>query len=207
MKARCASTISCEPVLFGVCQFSGATHDLCVTSISVSGSSMSQSKLERTYFQDGLHGNHCFGCGAWNDKGLRIKSFWDGDESVCIFEPEPHHAAMPPDVMNGGIIASVIDCHGVCSAIADGYRTEGREMGEGEKIWYATASLTVNYRKPTRIDGPVTARARITEKKNKKTTLAVDLYSHVGILTCDATVLSLQVPSEWADPTGLFQHL
>ena len=77
---------------------------------------MSQSELERTYFQDGLHGSHCYGCGAWNDKGLRIKSFWDGDESVCIYQPEPYHAAMPPDVMNGGTIAAIIDCHGQCSA-------------------------------------------------------------------------------------------
>ena len=91
----------------------------------VSRSSMSQSELERTYIQDGLHGNHCYGCGAWNDKGLQIKSYWDGDVSVCVFQPEPHHAAMPPDVMNGGTIASIIDCHCVCSAMADAYRTEG----------------------------------------------------------------------------------
>ncbi|MDA1278901.1 MAG: PaaI family thioesterase [Chloroflexi bacterium] len=168
---------------------------------------MSHGSTERTYFQDGLHGNHCFGCGTWNDKGLRIKSFWDGDESVCIFEPELHHSAMPPDVMNGGVIASVIDCHGVCSAIADAYKTEGREVGEGDKIWYATASLTVNYRKPTPVDGPVTARARLTEKTDRKTVFAVDFYSHHGVLTCDASVLSLRVPVEWADPTGLFQHL
>ncbi|MQF70482.1 PaaI family thioesterase [SAR202 cluster bacterium AD-812-D07_MRT_10900m] len=168
---------------------------------------MSQDEPARTCFQDGLHGNHCFGCGAWNDKGLRIKSFWDGDESVCVFEPEPHHAAMPPDVMNGGIIAAVIDCHGVCSAIADAYRAEGREVGEGKKIWYATASLTVNYRKPTPTDGPITLRARLIEKERKKTVFAVDLFSHKGVLTCDATVLSLRVPDEWADPTGLFQHL
>jgi acyl-coenzyme A thioesterase PaaI-like protein len=177
------------------------------TRYKVSRISMSQSELELTYFQDGLHGNHCYGCGAWNDKGLRIKSFWDGDESVCIYQPDQHHAAMPPDVMNGGTIAAIIDCHGVCSAIADAYRTEGREVGDGQKIWYATASLTVNYRKPTRIDGPVTARARLTEKTHKKTAFAVDFYSHDGVLTCDATVLSLRVPEEWADPTGLFQHL
>ena len=114
---------------------------------------------------------------------------------------------MPPDVMNGGTIAAVIDCHGVCSAIADAYRSEGREVGEGEKIWYATGSMTVNYRKPTRVDGPITARARLADKTAKKTIFAVDLYSHDGVLTCDATVLSLRVPNEWADPTGLFQHL
>ena len=115
---------------------------------------MSQSELNRTYFQDGLHDNHCYGCGAWNDQGLRIKSYWDGDEAVCTFQPEPHHAAMPPDVMNGGTIAAVIDCHGVCTSIAEAYKTEGRDIGDGKKIWYATASLTVNYRKPTPISLP-----------------------------------------------------
>ncbi|HCI85414.1 MAG TPA: hypothetical protein DHV68_01080 [Dehalococcoidia bacterium] len=104
-------------------------------------------------------------------------------------------------------MAAIIDCHGVCSAIADAYRVEGREIGEGAKIWYATASLTINYRKPTRIDGTVTARARLTEKSDKKSLFEVDFYSHGGVKTCDATVLSLRVPDEWADPSGLFQHL
>jgi len=168
---------------------------------------MSQLAAEQMYFQDGLHGNHCYGCGAWNDKGLQIKSFWDGDESMCVYQPKSYHSAMPPDVMNGGTIASIIDCHGVCTAIAEAYKTEGREVGEGQKIWYATASLTVNYRKPTRIDGPVTARARLITKSDKKTEHAIDFFSHDGVLTCDATVLSVRVPDEWADPTGFFKHV
>jgi acyl-CoA thioesterase FadM len=170
------------------------------------------------YFQDGLHGNHCFGCGAWNEKGLRIKSYWDwssessdGDknrpDSVCLFHPEPHHAAMPPDVMNGGIIASVIDCHSVCTAIAEAYRMAGRNVGEGSTIWYATASLQVNYRKPTRIDGPITVRSRITEIKGKRTTLAVKLFDHKGVMTCDGEVVAVRVSDEWADPNGLLQHI
>lgn len=162
---------------------------------------------DRTYFQDGLHGNHCFGCGAWNERGLRIKSYWDGDESVCIFEPQPHHAAMPPDVMNGGIIAAVIDCHSVCTAIADAYRREGREVGEGKKIWYATGSLHVTYRLPTPVVGPITVRSKITQVKEKKTTLSVELYSFENEMTCDGEVLAIRVPDEWADPEGLLKHL
>ena len=162
---------------------------------------------DRTYFQDGLHGNHCFGCGAWNDRGLRIKSFWDGDESVCIFDPQPHHAAMPPDVMNGGIIASVIDCHCVCTAIADAYRRDGREVGDGDKIWYATGSLQVNYRLPTPVAGPITVRSKIVEASGKKTQLTAELYSYEGKITCDASVLAIRVPDEWADPKGLLKHL
>ena len=114
---------------------------------------------------------------------------------------------MPPDVMNGGTIAAVIDCHGVCTSIAEAYKTEGRDIGDGKKIWYATASLTVNYRKPTPIDGPVTARARLTKKANNKSLVCVDLFSSQGVLTCDATVLSLRVPDKWTDPTGLFGNI
>ena len=31
--------------------------------------------------------NRCFGCGPANDKGLRIKSFAQGDELVCEWTP------------------------------------------------------------------------------------------------------------------------
>ncbi len=161
----------------------------------------------RIFFQDRLTGNNCFGCGAWNAQGLRTKSYWDGDESVCVFVPQPHHAAMPPDVMNGGIIAALIDCHSVCTAIADAYRRAGREMGEGAVIWYATGSLQVNYRHPTPLAGPVTVRARITEVSGKKTSLDAALYAHDGELTVDGKVLAVRVPEEWADPQGLLRHL
>ena len=29
--------------------------------------------------QDAIPDNHCWGCGARNPQGLRIKSYWDGD--------------------------------------------------------------------------------------------------------------------------------
>jgi acyl-coenzyme A thioesterase PaaI-like protein len=162
---------------------------------------------DRIYFQDRLTGNRCFGCGAWNEKGLRIHSYWDGDESVCRFEPQPYHSAMPPDIMNGGILAALIDCHSVCTAIADAYRREGREVGEGKVIWYATGSLQVNYRKPTPLGGPVTVRSRITLVSSRKTFLDASLYSHEGVLTVDGKVLAVRVPEEWADPRGLLPHL
>ena len=54
--------------------------------------------------------NRCFGCGPANEKGLRIRSFEEGDELVCTWSPEPHHAAFD-DVLNGGIIGALLDCH------------------------------------------------------------------------------------------------
>lgn len=52
----------------------------------------------------------CFGCGPANEKGLRIKSFVDGESVVAAFDPSPEHQAFP-GVVNGGIIGSLFDCH------------------------------------------------------------------------------------------------
>lgn len=54
--------------------------------------------------------NRCFGCGPANDKGLRIKSYVQGDEVVADFVPEPHHQAFE-NMVNGGIIGALLDCH------------------------------------------------------------------------------------------------
>ena len=50
-------------------------------------------------FQDHYADAHsvCYGCGRLNEKGLQIKSYWDGDESVCSFTPRPEHTAMTGD--------------------------------------------------------------------------------------------------------------
>ena len=158
------------------------------------------------FFQDRLFGNNCYGCGAWNPKGLQIKSFWDNDEAVCIFNPKPHHAAMPPDVMNGGTISTIIDCHCVCSSIAEAYKSEGREIGEGDPIWYATGYLKIEFKKPTRMDGKVTVRAKVSEKKNKTTLFIAKFFDKNNELTCEGEVLSVRVPRKWTDPKGLFQN-
>jgi hypothetical protein len=63
----------------------------------------------------------CYGCGNLNELGHQIKSYWDGDESVCHFQPKPYHTALPGYVY-GGLLASLVDCHGTGTAAAAGYR-------------------------------------------------------------------------------------
>lgn len=70
---------------------------------------------------------HCYGCGRVNELGHQIKSYWDGEESVAHFQPEPYHTSIPGYVY-GGLLASLIDCHGTGTAAAAGYRAENREM-------------------------------------------------------------------------------
>ena len=79
-------------------------------------------------FQDLIPDNFCFGCGADNPDGLQIKSYWEGEGSICRYTPRPYHAAGPRHLLNGGIIAMLIDCHTICTAVADAYRREGREI-------------------------------------------------------------------------------
>lgn len=50
-------------------------------------------KAFQDYYPDNL--SHCYGCGRLNEDGLQIKSYWDGEESVCTFTPRPYHIAIP----------------------------------------------------------------------------------------------------------------
>jgi acyl-coenzyme A thioesterase PaaI-like protein len=147
-------------------------------------------------FQDAIPGNHCYGCGPANPDGLHIKSYWEGDESVCNFMPEPHHSAGPKQYLNGGIIATLIDCHCICTAMANAYRGEGREIGESPEIWFVTGALNVSYVKPTPIDRPVKLCARIVEVKPKKTVLHCSLLS--GDSECArGDVVAVRVAGDW----------
>lgn len=146
--------------------------------------------------QDRIPHNHCWGCGTLNPRGLQIKSYWDGEETVCRFQPSPDHMAGPTHVVNGGIIAAVIDCHTVCTAIADAYRVAGLPLGAGPERWCVTASLKIDYLAPTPIEGPMELRARVREVKGRKR--IVDCTVQAGGRTCArAEVIAVEVPPAW----------
>lgn len=150
-------------------------------------------------FQDLIPGNHCFGCGPANAGGLRIKSYWQPDgTAICRFRPSAHHCAGPEQTLNGGIIATLIDCHCVCTAIADAYRRVGRAIGEGEQIWYATGRLDVSYRAPAPVDAELEVQARIEEITDRKTVLSCTLGAG-GSCFAEARVVAVRVPDDWRD--------
>jgi acyl-coenzyme A thioesterase PaaI-like protein len=147
--------------------------------------------------QENISDNHCVGCGTDNGHGLRIKSFWCGElETRCTFEPQPHMAAAHPAVLNGGVIATLIDCHAVCTAISYAQRLAG-ESGSREAS-YATSSLEIRYRRPAPIAGPVEVRARIAGVAERKTVLECTLTA-AGEVCAEATVVAVRVPQGWAD--------
>ncbi len=146
--------------------------------------------------QDLIPGHHCWGCGTLNPRGLHIKSYVEGDETVCRFQPWPEHVAGPTTVVYGGILASVIDCHTLCTVIADLYRAAGREIGSGPPIWAVTASLKVDYLAPTPIDQPMELRARVREAKGRKRVVECTVRSG-GRDCARAEVVGVEVPAAW----------
>jgi len=134
----------------------------------------------------------CYGCGRLNEQGLQIKSYWDGDGTVCTFTPRPHHTAIPGYVY-GGLIASLIDCHGTGSAAAAAYRAQDRPMDSEPALRFVTASLHVDNLKPTPIDGPLELRSEIKEVKGRKVVVATTL-SAGGEVCARGEVVAVQMP-------------
>ncbi len=148
--------------------------------------------------QDQIPHNHCWGCGTLNPTGLRIKSHVVGDEAVCTFQPSPDHMAGPTHVLYGGIIAAVIDCHTVCTAIADAYRAAGQAIGTEPHRWCVTASLKVDYLAPTPIDRPMELRARVRETRGRKRIVDCTVRSD-GREVVRAEVIAVEVPASWSE--------
>jgi acyl-coenzyme A thioesterase PaaI-like protein len=111
-------------------------------------------------FQDQGTVRYCYGCGADNQQGLRIKSYWDGDEAIASWRAQPHHCGGTQQNVNGGIIASLIDCHSLNLAIAHAYKQEQRPIGSPPRIGYVTANLNVSYLKPTPVAESIQLRAQ-----------------------------------------------
>ena len=143
-------------------------------------------------FQDQGSVLHCHGCGAANEKGLQLKSYWDGDEAIAQWRAAPHHCAGTRENLNGGIIASLIDCHSLNLAIAHAYRAEGRAIGSPPRIGYVTANLNVSYLKPTPLHETIELRARIRRLEGRKAWVDCTL-SAAGVIRATGEVLGIRV--------------
>ena len=137
--------------------------------------------------------SHCYGCGRLNEHGLQIKTHWDGDETVTVYTPRPEHMAIPGYVY-GGLIASLIDCHGTGTAAAAAYREAGRAMDTLPAFRFVTASLHVDYLKPTPLGKPLTIRGRVKEIKGRKVIVESEMYVD-GVKTAKGEVVAVEMPS------------
>ncbi|KIF79952.1 PaaI family thioesterase [Noviherbaspirillum autotrophicum] len=150
-------------------------------------------KAFQDYYPDNVA--HCYGCGSRNDHGHRIKTYWEGEESVTRFTPESYHTAIPGYVY-GGLLASLIDCHSTGTAAAAMYRAEGREMDTQPPFRFVTGSLHVNYLKPTPLGGALEIRGRVKEIKGRKVVVESTVFAN-GVATATGEVVAVQMPESF----------
>lgn len=157
---------------------------------------------DRKYFQDHMAGNVCFGCGNDNHEGLQIKSYWEGDTAVCKWNSQEKYNGWK-NVLHGGILASLIDCHTMCTAMAFAHKQEERELGTEPSYKYATGTLTVKYLKPTPNDKTIELRAQVTDQKGKVSTVECDVFVE-GVKTAEATVIAIRVSDSSKEGNTVF---
>lgn len=94
----------------------------------------------------------CFGCGPANPRGLKLRSFESTEGDVhAVFRPWPEHDN-GLGYLNGGIIATVLDCHSA-AAVVVAARDLGVEPQGG--LQYVTAGIDVRYRRPAPLSDQV----------------------------------------------------
>jgi acyl-coenzyme A thioesterase PaaI-like protein len=156
--------------------------------------------MEGRAFQDGYPDelSHCHGCGRLNADGLQIKSYWSGDETVATFLPSPSHMAIPGFVY-GGLIASLIDCHGTGTAAAAAARAAGRELGTDPQFRFVTASLHVDFCRPTPLGVPLEIRGRVKEITGRKAIVSTTVSAE-GQVCARGEVVAVQMPEQMVPP-------
>ncbi|MFC4558253.1 PaaI family thioesterase [Virgibacillus kekensis] len=136
--------------------------------------------------------SHCYGCGRLNKKGHQFRTGWDGEQTVTAYKPAPEHTAIPGFVY-GGLLASLIDCHGTGSASLALHRKNGHDPGDGiEAPRFVTASLEIKFTKPTPQDVTLKAVGTIEEIHPKKFKVTTDVYAadeHCASGTVTAVVM------------------
>ena len=150
-------------------------------------------KAVQDYYPDDIA--VCYGCGKLNEHGHQIKSYWEGEEAVCRFQPKPYHTAFPGYVY-GGLIASLIDCHGTGTAAYAKALEQGKPLGSGNLQRFVTASLHVDYLAPTPIDKTMELRGRVKESKGRKMIISVSLTVE-GKETARGELVTLQMPEDF----------
>lgn len=134
----------------------------------------------------------CYGCGRLNAQGLHVRTFWEDGVGTARFTPRPEHVAFAGFVY-GGLIASLIDCHGIGTAAAAAMERDGAVPGRDPSPRFVTGSLRVDYVKPTPTGHELVLTARPGEVGARKVEVDVELAAG-GVVTARGAVLAVRMP-------------
>jgi acyl-coenzyme A thioesterase PaaI-like protein len=129
---------------------------------------MSEPSLQERYAPH----NACFGCGPSNQRGLRIRSFFDQGVYTAEWQPETYHQAFP-GVVSGGILGTLLDCHMNWSAAHHLMQKLQRDTPPCT----VTAEYSVRLLRPTPSTGPLRLEARIVDSEGDRATVEATVTS------------------------------
>jgi acyl-coenzyme A thioesterase PaaI-like protein len=135
---------------------------------------------------------HCHGCGRLNEQGLHIKSEWHEGEAIARFRPESHYIALPGFVY-GGLIACLADCHAMATAAAATMVARGEVPGQDPTPRFVTASLKVDYLRPTPMGPELVLKSRPVEVTERKVIVELSVFAD-GVECARARVVAVRAP-------------
>ena len=137
--------------------------------------------------------SHCYGCGRLNSHGLHVKSEWVEGEAIARFRPAPYHMALPGFVY-GGLIASLVDCHAMATAAGASMVAAGATPGRDPTPRFVTASLRVDFLRPTPLGPELLLRASPVEVGERKIVVDVSLTAE-GAECARGHVIAVRAPA------------
>ena len=145
-----------------------------------------QTSLQQHYSPNGI----CYGCGPKNDKGLHVASFPQADGTVtAIWQPKPEYQAFP-NVLCGGVIGSLLDCH--CNWAATWFLMQHNHTTIAPHT--VTSEYQIKMPRPTPIDAPVTLIARLLRiNSDRSATVYGELIAQDKVCaTCEGTFVAVK---------------
>ncbi len=143
-----------------------------------------EKSLQETYSPNGI----CFGCGVKNEKGLRIRSFPNGEEVIAEWHADEQHQAFP-GMLSGGIVGTLLDCHSNWTAAHFLMKKNGKDTPDCT----VTANYAVKLLRPTPFDATIYLKARVVESTDTTATVEAELIANDKVCaTCKGLFVAVR---------------
>ncbi len=146
-------------------------------------------KAIQDYYDDDF--SLCYGCGRLNPKGHQLKTYLKNNDTISKHTPKNYHIAIEGFVY-GGLLASLIDCHGTGSASIFYARENSIEIKNYNAPRFVTGNLNVNYIKPTPLQKELLIKGVLKEITSRKVITSISIVvNDVICVTGEVTAILL----------------
>jgi len=114
----------------------------------------------------------CFGCGANNPCGIKLRFDWDGKKAISSFTPTEYHQGWQ-NIIHGGILTTLLDEAMAYAAYFD-------------NVAGVTATMEIKFRRPVRVGQNLMITAWVTRKERRFAETGAQLTLADGTVVTEA---------------------